>query len=96
MYRFGFSPAAASLAVVLSRGFESSLRYGLALSDDSFWRLVTRPVTATILLVSLAMLVAGLIREVHSRRQEQIEMQAAISAEVEGIDQPPKVPDAQT
>jgi hypothetical protein len=42
------------------------------------------------------MLVAGLIREVHSRRQEQIEMQAAISAEVEGIDQPPKVPDAQT
>ena len=89
MYRFGFSPAAAALAVVLSRGFESSLCYGLALSDDSVWRLVTRPITALILLVSLAMLVAGLIREVHSRRREQIEMQEAVSAEVEGIDLPP-------
>jgi putative tricarboxylic transport membrane protein len=92
MYRFGFSPAAAALAVVLSRGFESSLRYGLALSDDSVWRLVTRPITALILLVSLAMLVAGLIREMHSRRREQIEMQEAVSAEVEGIDLPPRAP----
>jgi putative tricarboxylic transport membrane protein len=93
MYRFGYSPAAAALAVVLSRGFESSLRYGLALSDDSFWRLVTRPVTATILLVSLAVLAIGLIREVRTRRRPAaIEMQRAIAAEVEGIDLPPRPP----
>ena len=28
MYRFGFSPSAAALAVVLSRGFEPALRAG--------------------------------------------------------------------
>jgi putative tricarboxylic transport membrane protein len=87
MYRFGYSPAAAALAVVLSRGFESSMRYGLALSDDSFVSLVTRPVTATILLVSLAMLVIGLIREVRARRHpEEEDLQEAISAEGEGAD----------
>jgi hypothetical protein len=38
------------------------------------------------------MLVAGLIREMYSRRREQIEMQEAVSAEVEGIDLPPRAP----
>ena len=81
MYRFGFSPAAAALAVVLSRGFEQSMRYGLALSDDSFWRLVSRPVTAAILLASLAVLVAGIIREVRTRRRtaEQREVDEALA-----------------
>jgi len=50
--------------------------------DDSVWRPVTR----------LAMLVAGLIREVRSRRREQIDLQEAVSAEVEGIDLPPRAP----
>lgn len=72
MYRYGYSPAAAALAVVLSKGFESSLRTGLALSDDSFVKLVTRPFTALILLLALAILVAGLWRQaVASRRQRQ-------------------------
>lgn len=81
MYRFGFSPAAAALAVVLSRGFEQSMRYGLALSDDSFLRLVTRPVTAAILLASLAMLVAGIVREVRTRRRtaEEREVEEALA-----------------
>lgn len=94
MYRFGFNPAAAALAVVLGRGFESSLRYGLALSDDSFWRLVTRPVTATILLFSLAMLVAGLIREVRSRRRAR-EIDAH-GADMGDATRPPQSPQSDT
>ncbi len=68
MYRYGYSPAAAALAVVLSRGFESSLRRGLALSHDSFWELVTRPITGVLLLVSLALLILSLWRQ-HRRRR---------------------------
>jgi putative tricarboxylic transport membrane protein len=69
MYRYGFSPAAAALAVILSRGFEASARYGLALSDDSFLKLVTRPVTATLLLLAALLLALGIYREVKVRRR---------------------------
>ena len=67
MYRYGFSPAAAALAVILSRGLETSLRRGLALSDDSFVTLITRPVTAALLGLAILMLVAGSVRQ-YSRR----------------------------
>jgi putative tricarboxylic transport membrane protein len=63
MYRYGYSPAAAALAVILSRGFESSLRRGLALSGDSFAALVTRPVTALLLGIAPLVLVIGSVRQ---------------------------------
>ena len=68
MYRFGYSPAAAALAVVLARGFETSLRRGLALSHDSFIELITRPITAALLLLSIAVLTVGLVRQGRRKR----------------------------
>jgi putative tricarboxylic transport membrane protein len=68
MYRYGFSPAAAALAVILSRGFEASLRHGLSLSDDSFLVMVSRPTTAALLTAAALFLVMGFWRERRVRR----------------------------
>jgi len=69
MYRYGFSPAAAALAVILSRGFEASLRHGLSLSDDSVMVMVSRPTTAALLTVAALFLVGGFVRERQARRR---------------------------
>ena len=63
MYTHGYNPAAAALAVVLGRGFEESLRHGLALSDDSFITMATRPVTAALLIASVVLLIIGFWKE---------------------------------
>jgi putative tricarboxylic transport membrane protein len=69
MYRYDFSPAAAALAVVLGAGFERSLRHGVALSNNSFVDLVSRPITASLLVLAVAVLVFGFVRELRSRRR---------------------------
>ena len=89
MYRYDYSPAAAALAVVLSRGFESHLRYGLALSDDSVVALVTRPVTGGILLLAVAILAGGLWRERGLKRRLLVASappEAVLAATVSGDD----------
>jgi putative tricarboxylic transport membrane protein len=68
MYRYDYSPAAAALAVVVGEGFESSLRHGLDLSNQSMVELITRPVTAGLLAVSLVLLVVGIWKESRSGR----------------------------
>lgn len=75
MYRFGYSPAAAALAVILSSGFERSLRLGLALSDNSPVAFVTRPTTAVLLAISLALLVLGFYKE-HAQRRKAVAVTA--------------------
>ena len=59
MSRYGYPVAAASISLVLGRGFEAYLRRGLLLEDNSIWGFVSRPYTAIILLLSLALLVYG-------------------------------------
>jgi putative tricarboxylic transport membrane protein len=68
MRRYGYSVAAAALAVVLAEGFEKNLRSGLALYDNNVWSFVSRPMTATLLLLSLAMLIFGIRGERRMRR----------------------------
>jgi putative tricarboxylic transport membrane protein len=70
MYRYGFSPAAGALAVILSRGFESSMRHGLSLSRDSWLVMLSRPITAAILSITALFLIGGFWRQYRSWRQE--------------------------
>jgi putative tricarboxylic transport membrane protein len=62
MSRYGYSVAAAGLAAILSAEFERSLRQGLNLFDNDIWLFISRPVTATVLLISLAILIFGILR----------------------------------
>jgi len=59
MARYGYPVAAASISLVLGRGFEAYLRRGLLLCDNSLWKFVSRPYTAAILLLSLGLLIYG-------------------------------------
>lgn len=66
MLRYGYSPAAAAIAVVLGGGVERSLRTGLNLTRNDLVDFVTRPITATFLLIALAILsyaIWGMIRQ---------------------------------
>lgn len=69
MLRYGYSTAAAALACVLGGELERSLRLGLNLSDGSIVTFVTRPITATILIVTVAIMVFGVTRHLRMRRR---------------------------
>jgi putative tricarboxylic transport membrane protein len=69
MLRYGYSTAAAALGVFLGREFERNLRIGLNMSDNSFYEFFTRPITAVILLVALALLIASTIKNVQTRKR---------------------------
>jgi putative tricarboxylic transport membrane protein len=71
MYRYGFSPAAAALAVILSRGFEASMRHGLSLSYDSWLVMISRPTTAALLGAAALFLVGGFWKEYRSWQKRQ-------------------------
>lgn len=69
MLRYGYSTAAAALAVFLGREFERNLRIGLNFNDGSFIQFFSRPITAAIMTVSIAILVYGIYRQVQFRRR---------------------------
>lgn len=72
MLRYGYSTAAFALAVVLGADFESYLRHGILLTHNSFTEFISRPITALLVSVSLALLVYGVIGTVRqSRRRRQ-------------------------
>ena len=58
MLRYGYSTAAAAIALVLGDGAERSLRTGLNLTGNDWWAFLTRPITGSILLIAL--LIPGL------------------------------------
>jgi putative tricarboxylic transport membrane protein len=60
MLRYGYSVAAAALAAILSAQFERTLRQGLSLVDNDIIAFVTRPLTATILLIALSVVGFGM------------------------------------
>ena len=59
MMRYGYPVAAFAITVILGRGFEGNLRRGLALTDNSYWAFLTRPWTAVILAIAVALLAYG-------------------------------------
>ncbi len=77
MYRYGFSPAAAALAVILSRGFEASVRHGLSLSQDSWLVMLSRPITAGLLAVTALFLVGGFWKQYRNWRRSNADALAA-------------------
>lgn len=68
MLRFGYSVAAASLGVILGPQLESSLREGLLLTDNDFLELITRPITAIVLVLAALSLAYGIRAEIRARR----------------------------
>lgn len=71
MLRYGYSTAAAAIAVVLGAGLERSLRQGILLEDRSFIDFVSRPITATVLILVIALLLYGIRQNIVARRREQ-------------------------
>jgi putative tricarboxylic transport membrane protein len=103
MRRYGYSVAAAALAVVLAEGFEKNLRSGLALYDNNVWSFVSRPMTAGLLLLALAMLIFGIRGERRTRRAlraHALELEGSRTAEAVATAEPnnpsrrPTEPDA--
>jgi len=78
MYRYGFSPAAASLAVILSRGFEDGMRHGLSLSNDSWLVMLSRPITAGLLAVTVLFLLGGFWRQYRAWRKKNARLLAEV------------------
>lgn len=68
MHRYGYSVAAASLAVVLGKGFEQHLRQGLSLTRNSWLDFVSRPITGVVLLVALVLLILSITRTIGVRK----------------------------
>jgi putative tricarboxylic transport membrane protein len=80
MLRYGYSVAAAALAVVLARGFERSLRQGLNLFDNSIIEFLSRPITAIIVLVAVVFLAIGIRRTLRFQREEARQRASAAAA----------------
>ena len=69
MMRYGYPVAAASITVVLGRGCEAYLRRGLVIADGSWWAFLSRPWTALILCISIALLIYGTIGTIRLARK---------------------------
>jgi putative tricarboxylic transport membrane protein len=69
MKGYGYSTAAAALGVILGRGLEQNLRFGLNLVGGSWMRLVTRPITATVMAMSILVLMYGTYRQIKIRKK---------------------------
>jgi putative tricarboxylic transport membrane protein len=69
MMRYGYSVAAAALGALLGGGFERHLRYGINLMGNDWVRFLTRPITALIVSVCIALLVFGVYRNVRLQKK---------------------------
>jgi putative tricarboxylic transport membrane protein len=77
MMRYGYSVAAAAITAVLGRGFEAYFRRGLMLTNSSFLEFVSRPWTAVILLLCVALLIYGTIGTIRlARKAAEVKAQA--------------------
>ena len=79
MMRYGYSVAAAALAVFLGREFERNLRIGLQFYDQSWYEFFSRPITATIMAVVFALLAYGIIQQIRMRRRIKANLAAGAS-----------------
>jgi putative tricarboxylic transport membrane protein len=69
MKRYGYEPAVLVLAFVIGPILEQSLRQSLLLGDGSFTIFLTRPISAGLILVSLALIVSSAIPAIGRRRR---------------------------
>lgn len=67
MTKYGYHPAPLVLALVLGPMFEESLRQSLILSNGSLLVFLSRPISAALVIVSLAVLISPLIFRKHKR-----------------------------
>lgn len=83
MHRYGYSTAAAALAVVLGKGFERHLRQGLSLTSNDWVTFLTRPITAVTLSVALLLLLLSIRRVlgVRSLRRPEDEPREVLTSE---------------
>jgi putative tricarboxylic transport membrane protein len=80
MMRYGYSTAAAALAVVLAGGFEASLRRGLSIFDDDASEFLGRPITIIILSLALIFLAVGIRRTMKFSKEERLLVEARRAA----------------
>jgi putative tricarboxylic transport membrane protein len=85
MLRYGYSPAVAALAVFLGGEFERNLRVGLNMSEGSFVDFFTRPITATIMVVAVTLLVFGIRRQAKMRQEMRAEAELASGVEKQAL-----------
>jgi len=77
MMRYGYPVAAAAITMVLGRGFEAYFRRGLLLTHRNLWEFVSRPWTAVILVLCIALLTYGTIGTIRlARRASAVKKQA--------------------
>lgn len=80
MMRYGYSVAAAALAVFLGREFERNLRIGLQFHDRSWLQFFGRPITLAIMTLAVALLVYGIVQQIRMRRRRQANAAAHASS----------------
>ena len=80
MRRYGYSVAAASIALILGRGLETNLRLGLLLCDKDLVKFLTRPYTAVTLSIAFALLIYGTIGTIRLARKSATYRRQALAA----------------
>jgi putative tricarboxylic transport membrane protein len=85
LWRYGYSPAAFAIMMVLGPGIERNLRAGLMLTE-SWGAFLTRPWTAVILGISIVLLMYGTYGTIKlARRQAAIRRQAVAAHQAKGV-----------
>lgn len=82
MSRYGYSTAAAAIAVVLGGYAEAYLRQGLNLARNDWGNFLSRPITAGILVFAIALLLYGIWSTVQQGKSAKQVMLEAIDADV--------------
>lgn len=59
MLRYGYATVAAAMGIILGPGLEAHLRRGLTMTDNSFVAFFSRPITAGIMAIGIAVLLYG-------------------------------------
>jgi putative tricarboxylic transport membrane protein len=83
MLRYGYSTPAAAVGLLLGAGFESNLRQGILLMNGSVIDFVTRPWTAVILSLCVALLAYGIYSSIRISRKIRAQAEAAEAKEPE-------------
>lgn len=75
MLRYGYSTAAAAVGLILGPGLEANLRQGLLLMDSNLLTFLSRPWTAAIMLIAVALLVYGVLGSARMRRAARLKQE---------------------
>jgi putative tricarboxylic transport membrane protein len=70
LYKYGFEPAPLLLGFVLGRLMEEKLRQALVISRGSFMTFIERPLSASLLLVSLVLVVIAIVPAIRQSRDQ--------------------------